>query len=220
MTVLIVGDSFGYGCELEGANEQSGCWPAYDDPRPSDHCFGAQVARMLGQDWENYSIPGGSNDRTFRTIMSKVAAKKYDLVIAVWTQPSRMDMTWRGYDMPITYMTTKFYAESFPWFQQLYENHHDPEKEMQMWLGEMIAMQDCFKHRGQRFVFVNSTVEHSEIKHAPKQMISAIDPEHFLGWPYECLNDWCKGLPKGPEGHFLQEGHDLVANRIYQHLTR
>lgn len=221
MTVLIVGDSFGYGCELEGANEQSSCWPAYDDPRPSDHCFGAQVARMLGQDWENYSIPGGSNDRTFRIIMSKILAKEYDLVIAIWTHVGRMDMTWRGYDMPVNYLSTKLYAKTFPWFHQIYENHYDQKKEIQQSLSEMIALQSYFKHHDQKYIFLNSTIARNTIKNdIPIEMVNALDEKNFPGWPYECLNDWCKDMPRGPNGHFLQEGHDLVAKRIYQHLTR
>ena len=221
MTVLIVGDSFGYGSELEDANEQSSCWPAYDDPRPSDHCFGAQIANMLGQDWENYSIPGGSNDRTFRIAMSKMISKKYDLAIIIWTNPGRMDMTWQGYDMPVTYMASKFYADKFPWFQQLYENHYDFKKELEMTFCEMIAMQEYFKNQKQRYVFLNSTIDRPTIENdISPEAVLALDKENFPGWPYECLIDWCAGLPQGPNGHFLQEGHDLVAKKLYEHLTR
>ena len=132
-----------------------------------------------------------------------------------------MDMTWQGYDMPVTYMASKFYADKFPWFQQLYENHYDFKKELEMTFCEMIAMQEYFKNQKQRYVFLNSTIDRPTIENdISPEAVLALDKENFPGWPYECLIDWCAGLPQGPNGHFLQEGHDLVAKKLYEHLTR
>ena len=30
--------------------------------------------------------------------------------------------------------------------------------------------------------------------------------------------EWAEGCKKGPNGHFLEKGHQIVADRIYEHI--
>jgi hypothetical protein len=32
------------------------------------------------------------------------------------------------------------------------------------------------------------------------------------------MMDWTYNTPKGPGGHFLEEGHAIVADKIYEHI--
>ena len=51
-----------------------------------------------------------------------------------------------------------------------------------------------------------------------QQLASQIDSSHFLGWPNDQMVEWTWGCAKGPNGHFLEEGHERVANKIYEHI--
>jgi hypothetical protein len=30
--------------------------------------------------------------------------------------------------------------------------------------------------------------------------------------------EWTFGSDQGPKGHFLEQGHEIVANKIYEHI--
>jgi hypothetical protein len=47
---------------------------------------------------------------------------------------------------------------------------------------------------------------------------SMINEETFLGWPNEQFVEWTYGCPQGPNGHFLEEGHQRVAEKINEHI--
>jgi hypothetical protein len=32
------------------------------------------------------------------------------------------------------------------------------------------------------------------------------------------MMEWTYGSPQGPMGHFLEEGHAIVADKIYEHI--
>ena len=41
---------------------------------------------------------------------------------------------------------------------------------------------------------------------------------NYLGWPDQSMMEWTYGVAKGPNGHFLEDGHIIVANKIYEHI--
>jgi hypothetical protein len=221
MTVLIVGDSYAYGSELSDSPLTSWRDPGKIPHPPSKSSFGALLADMLSQDYENYSIPGGSNDRTFRVTFKKILEKKYDFVLCVWTNFSRLDMTYMGIDMPITYSNSEYFKEKFPWFKSIFENHYDPKKDAESWFTKLISLQSYFTLTKQPYLFVNSCITKGDFKFIPKSNDRFVNRNNFFGWREDdSLMDMCKNLPQGAGGHFLQEGHDLVAKKLYEHLTR
>jgi hypothetical protein len=48
---------------------------------------------------------------------------------------------------------------------------------------------------------------------------SQIDHAHYVDWA-SGMYIWCNGLPCGQFGHFLEQGHQLVADKIYNHMTK
>lgn len=218
MTILLVGDSYAYGSELKDSPLTSWRDPGKISHPPSQFCFGSLYAKAVGQDIENYSLPGGSNDRTFRYVIEKSLEKKYDLIICVWTTLARMDMTYMGVDMPITYANTEYFKDSFPWFKQIYLNHHDPIKEAQSWFAKLITLQSHFNLIKQNYVFMNSCIPASDFKHIPKSKDRFIDRKKFIGYKDKSLMEWCSHLPQGAGGHFLEEGHELVAKKMLEFI--
>ena len=45
-----------------------------------------------------------------------------------------------------------------------------------------------------------------------------IDKDRFIGWPTEGIVEWVYGTPHGPGGHPLEQGHQIIANKILESL--
>ena len=43
---------------------------------------------------------------------------------------------------------------------------------------------------------------------------------NYLGWPNENMQTWTwnADCAKGPRGHFLEQGHEIVADKIYEYI--
>jgi hypothetical protein len=50
------------------------------------------------------------------------------------------------------------------------------------------------------------------------QLAEQIDTNYFLGWPNDQMVEWTYGCAKGPGGHFLEDGHRKVAEKINEHI--
>jgi len=48
--------------------------------------------------------------------------------------------------------------------------------------------------------------------------IKFIDKDRFIGWPTEGIVEWVYGTPHGPGGHPLEQGHQIIANKILESL--
>ena len=49
-------------------------------------------------------------------------------------------------------------------------------------------------------------------------LIENIDKTYYIGWPDKTMMQWTYGTPIGVRGHFLEEGHAIVADKIYEHI--
>ena len=49
-------------------------------------------------------------------------------------------------------------------------------------------------------------------------VVDQIDPTYYIGWPTTTMMEWTHGCSKGPGGHFLEQGHERVADKIYEHI--
>ena len=55
-------------------------------------------------------------------------------------------------------------------------------------------------------------------KRYANNLIKQVDATTYIGWPTMGSSDWTFGTPHGPCGHFLDEGHKIVAEKIYEHI--
>ena len=51
-----------------------------------------------------------------------------------------------------------------------------------------------------------------------KDLLNQIDPLYYIGWPEKSMMEWTYGCAKGLYGHFLDEGHKRVADKVYEHI--
>jgi len=214
MSILVVGDSVGFGSELPDVPEYLGIYgnDNADDgsiAQPSQYAWPSLLAKRLDTTVNNLSIAGGSNDRIFRLALSESVKSKYSLVICAWTSVDRFDFSYQGKDLPLTAGVDVSF--SFPWFKQYLVNHYDSTKTQQRWLAQLLSLQAFFKQQQQPYLFAKSckVVADNSLYYLSRK----IDIKYCVNWESDMMS-WCVALPRGEQGHFLEQGHQLVADRF------
>ena len=214
MKILAIGCSFTFGSELPDLPPG----PLIAKP-PSQLAFPSQLGRMIDNaKVTNLGIPSGSNSRTFRLAIDQSAKEDYDLVICAWTDNSRADFRYEGQDLATTCNSSWAFAE-FPWIEHYYKYHHDQEHSWQVWLSQVVALQNHFKLKNQKYVFLSldkPLFGKADIRFS--HLVKEVDPTNYLGWPKFGMTTWMGDCPKGSYGHPLELGHERIANKIYEHI--
>jgi hypothetical protein len=204
--LLSIGDSFTYGQEL--ANREVDAWPYV-------------LARKLNLGVDNSAVPAGSNDRTFRFAVNGCLSNKYKLIVCGWTEVSRIDTSVNGKELQITSGSTWLHKK-MPWVKEYYANHYDERLAQESWLSKLITLQELFKSRKQKYLFVSmdSRWDWDEYYHKLELMhlVEQIDKNNYVGWPEEGFTHWQGEAPLGPNGHPLELGHQRIADKIYEHI--
>jgi hypothetical protein len=213
MKILAVGCSFTYGLELPDAPPST----FYIGKPASDFAYPALVAQTLGAELTNLSLPGGSNSRIFRLALDNSVKEKYDLIICGWTGLGRLDICYEDKDFPVT-SQSKWLSKDFPWINEYYKNHYNLAHDYQVWITQLIALQNHFKLLNQRYIFLNMyQMLHTESKQF-QHLTDMIDTTNYPGWPKLAMVDWMGDCAKGPGGHPLELGHQRIAERINEHI--
>jgi hypothetical protein len=205
--ILSVGDSFTYGEELDN---QDLAYPYY-------------IARGLKAEVVNLAKPGSGNTRMVRNIIDHVAADEpVDLVTIGWTSPGRMEFAdaigvydiWPGRD--------------FNWgnwrsdLQNYINKHHDAEHIYGQYLITIITLQSFLEARGIKYIMMTTNANeyyHQSFYSKSQPRVKLINDTNFIGWPNEGMLEWADGCKKGPNGHFLEDGHRKVAVQILKHIN-
>ena len=53
-----------------------------------------------------------------------------------------------------------------------------------------------------------------------RDLLDQIDGAYYVGWPDTTMMEWAYQCPVGDSGHFLEEGHVKVAEKIYSHMEQ
>jgi hypothetical protein len=209
--ILAVGDSFTYGEEL------SDIYNAYP----------YLLSRRLGAKVDNLAKPGSGNRRMVRNVMEKIASKvPIDLVLIGWSSPGRMEFADAAgpYDIWPGYSGNMFKAGGQIWRMDLLEyinEHHNTDWIYQQHLLDIILLQNFLKSCNIKYLMlrtVGNDYYHNSHYLQYYHLDQLIDGERYLGWPTEGMAEWVEGCKKGPNGHFLDEGHNRVADKIYEHI--
>ena len=215
--ILAVGDSFTFGAELAGIPSDLGIFGNdYNNQQidPSPLAWPQLLADQLQQSVTNLGLVGSSNSRIFRRTMRACSADTYDLVVCAWTGLERLDITYDSKECVAIAQNP-----TWPWVKAYYSNHYTVEHATETWLAQVLGLQSYFKQRQQQYIFVNAVNPLISKKYS--QLVNQIDFTHYLDWNGS-FQDWTQGLPRGPRGHFLEEGHLIVAQRLikfYQQLA-
>jgi hypothetical protein len=226
MTILVIGDSFSFGSELSDLYTTHVGWQGnkYSDPatgdlitiEPSQLAWPALLGKKLNQSVENISIPGSSNDRIFRKATTYSMSKPYDLIICAWTTVDRYDFTWNEQELQLS---INHGMPQLTWFKEFVTNHHSSKQAYQKWIGYVVCLQAFFELRKQPYVFLNAMqpsfcIDPVLLDNQPVDISTQINHNRYIEWGQNFCN-WCRHTPHGVYGHFLEEGHQLVADKVY-----
>jgi hypothetical protein len=202
--LLALGDSFTYGEELV---DRSNAW-AY------------QVGRRFNLDVVNLGQPGGSNYRALRLLLEQ-NIDDYALILIGYSHYDRLELadecgvydSWPG-------GRRRKFREEAPWRAQIIDYitvHHDDDYLYRQYLMQIILTQSYLKHHNTPYIMMDAFGNHKAPQRFLKEnshIVSSVDTNHFIGWPNETMAEWTAGLPQGPGGHFLEEGHEVVSQKI------
>jgi hypothetical protein len=208
--ILTVGDSFTYGEELANLDQ---AWPVL-------------LSKQLSANLVNLARPGSGNKRMIRHVIDHVASgQPIDLVVVGWSSPGRMEFAdedgffdiWPGY-------SGNMFKREQPWRVELLEyinRHHNEEWLYRQFLSDVVLLQSFLKDHNIQYVMcktVGNEYYHTEFFTKMIPVARLIDTDNFLGWPNAGMSEWTFNTPQGPNGHFLEAGHQLVANQVYEHI--
>ena len=202
MKLLAVGDSFTYGEELSNLNN---AWPFL-------------LGNKLGYEITNLAKPGSGNTRMVRHAVEQI--NNYDLIIIAWSHFARTELAdengfydiWPG-------CSTLPYKELSSWRSDVidyYSKHHNDEYLFNQYLINIVLIQQYLKFNNKKYIMLDTFGNKNYRKN--NTVVDQIDQINYLGWPTTTMMEWTHGTPRGPRGHFLDQGHEIVADKIYEHI--
>ena len=214
MKIVAAGDSFTYGEELA---DLQNAWP---------YVLGKKISAEV----VNLGRPACSNDKIFRLIFEHLIdfnSHKPDLVVIGWTSPGRIEFAddIGYYDVWPGYGGNLFVKDGCTWRQELVDylsKYHSSEFLYKKFLQQVVMMQTFLTVRGINYIMLN-TIQNEYYKQLPiknpdrSEYFKEIDKTKFIGFNETGMIEWVEGCKKGPNGHFLEKGHQIVAEKINEH---
>jgi hypothetical protein len=212
MNILACGDSFTFGLELEDLAQS---WP---------HVLASKCPSTI----TNLAEPGASNDRIVRKTLDylvNTSNPRPDLVVVAWTLAGRMEMAdemgtydiWPGVDIFMFGDNTHWRRNMAKYLSQ----YHDSVWFVKRYYQQILLLQAYLLNQNLRFVFLNVT-QNDYYKLIPWQdkvfFVEQINKEYFLEFDKSGMIEWTQNCARGPGGHFLEQGHQIVADKIYEHI--
>lgn len=217
-TLLAIGDSFTYGEELSDLNN---AWPQI-------------LGNKLGYKVINKGVPGSCNYRMMRHLVD-CNLSNIDLVVIGWSHFDRVEVadeegiyeTWPGGNRTKQRGQAKWRGDFIDYFSR----HHNDDYLYRQYLLYIILSQNHLVANNTQYIMLDAFGNHKDLRRfdlANADLIKQINVKHFLGWPTESMMEWTVDAPcgnkwpilKGPGGHFLDEGHRIVADKIYEYMFK
>jgi hypothetical protein len=218
--IYCIGDSFTYGSELPDVINLT-----HLNKVPSIYAWPSLLEKKLSSPVINLGKEASGPTRMIKRAMDCVFNGDADIIIIAWPRFDRIEWAdskgifdiWPGRNierMPverhsiIKNITSTWSDELDHWIYRC-------------WLRDIILLQTFFKQHNQKYIMLQSHYS----QHFNKKWIDVdtnlfqfIDTTYFLGWPYESMMEWTFGTPQGPYGHFLEQGHEIVTDKIYEYI--
>jgi len=201
--ILAVGDSFTYGAELK---ELTSAWPSL-------------LGKKLGYAVDNYGLQGGGNQQMVRTVVQH--SDQHEIIIIAWSHYARMEFAdgcgvfdvWPG-SRGLEFAGETAHRKDLLKYINLHHNDHYLYKQ---YLLNIILLQNYLKSKNKKYIMLD-TFGNLELRKQFYNFSNLVDSTFYLGWPNETMMEWTYGCPQGPGGHFLEEGHAVVAEKINEHI--
>lgn len=204
-----VGDSFTYGQELQ--NRYRDAWPTL-------------LARQLGMELVNDGRPGAGNEFIVKRTIQAVSKFKPSLVVIAWSSCGRQEHSddWGVYDIWPGCSSRVFDDEQLGHRKELIKYitlNNNAEHEYRRWLRNVILLQSFLQNHKIDYIMCNVFDNQHRFGKFYKDnqgYYELIDETKFIGWPNDGFVQWVYETPHGPGGHPLEQGHKIIAEKIYE----
>ena len=96
--------------------------------------------------------------------------------------------------------------------------HHNDEYLYNQYTTNIVLVQKYLESKGKRYIMVDTFGNHQAKQRQSNGLISQVNDQYYIGWPTESMMEWTYKTPQGPAGHFLEEGHQKVAEKINEYI--
>ena len=204
-----IGDSFTYGDELPS---QALAWPAL-------------ISKKLTKDIINLGRPASGNRRMVKRAIDAVIDQS-ELIIIGWSDCNRQEFAdeigiydiWAGRNYRAFQIEDPTHRINLIKYVTAYDT---PEYYYADWLRQIILAQSlCKLHNIPCVMFVacGAHASHKQYHQQFKKLVDAIDHSMFVDDMFTSVGEWTWGTPHGPNGHPLEAGHEIIAEKIYEHI--
>lgn len=202
--IFYFGCSFTAGAELA---EQKNAWPYLLSKKLEDSVP------------VNFAQHGSSNSTIVKNTITKTQEQKPDLVIVAWTTPLRVELS------DSTGLAKSYNVhDDNNFIQQYYAEYYTDTLALINWYKDVFLLQNYLENNNIDFKFCSAFgaktlyQELYPVYTEVRTWHNMIDWNHFLGFPEMDFIDWTANTPIGSGGHPLEQGHQLIAEKLYEHL--
>lgn len=212
--IYAIGDSFTYGDELPS---QDLAWPAL-------------LAKRLNKQIINKGRPATGNNRMVKRALDAIIEKS-EMVIIGWSDCNRVEFgdeigiydIWAGRNWRLAQSNDHTHRIQLIKYLTAYDF---PQYYYANWLRQIILIQNMCKFHNIPCVMFIACGSHEHHKHFSNQfdnLVNFIDHSMFVTDMFTSVNEWVYNAPAGPaklgpNGHPLEQGHEIIADKIYEHI--
>ena len=217
--IYCIGDSFTAGDEL----------PDYDPyaiGHKSQFAWPKLIEHYTNQKVVNLGKGGTGNTRIVKRCIDLAGQPTTDLIIIAWSNPKRFEMAddygiWDVWSERNVSVLANERAQLVKWLA-VHQNHPKIREFYQAaWLRQVILLQSYFRMIDQKYLMIQTHESDGFFTDNPNELFhlrDKIDNKYFIGWPDLSMMSYTIGCPIGPRGHFLVEGHRIIADKINEHI--
>ena len=208
--LLTVGDSFTYGDELADLYQ---AWPY-------------KLADSIKHEVHNMGLSGSSNASILRRTLEELSQNHYDLLVIGWSNPGRIE--WKDqigipYNVWPGYPNNSQFVHEQPWRKTLIDfvsQYHSPEYLYQQYLIQVLSLQSYCQANGTKVLMMDimqNNYYRAVGREQHDKLENQIHKKSFVGREKFGMAELTARLPVGPGLHPLEQGHEKIAQTIYEH---
>lgn len=205
--IYAIGDSFTFGDEL----------------RSSDSAWPILLSNMLESPVINKGRPATGNTRMVKRAIDAVIDNASCVIIG-WSDCIRVEFADELgiYDLWAGRNYRSFQDNTHRVDLIKYMTAYDVEEYHYVdWLRKIILVQTfCKMHNVPCVMFIScgANERHQMYHQKHTKLLNLIDTTCFVDGMFNSVAEWAYGKPYGPNGHPLEEGHEIIAKKIYEHI--
>ena len=204
MKFLVVGDSFTFGEELSDVT---------DNVTPSKFAWPQLLADRLNWEVTNLAKPGSGNTRMVRNVVTEI--DNHEVFIIAWSHWARIEFAddigifdvWPG----CSALPHERFSPHRKTAVDYITKYYNDEYLIKQYLLNIEILETFLKYHEKKYIMLAAFG-------SPVKTNKTFT--NYLGWPNENMQSWTwdAGCKKAPRGHFLEHGHQVIADKIYEHI--